>query len=102
MTPEGAVKQKVKNLLDGYKPDCWYFLPAARAYGSAGVPDFIGVFMGRMFAVETKAGKNKPTTMQVRQMDRIRQAGGKVFVIYGTNVYELAEWLRNERGESLG
>lgn len=93
-TPEHKVKQCVKKVLEQYKPDCWYFMPAARAYGQTGIPDFIGVFHGVMFAVETKAGNNKPTALQVLRMEKIKQAGGVVFVIREDTVYKLADWLR--------
>lgn len=94
MTPESKVKQRVKKILDSYKPVCWYFMPSARAYGQAGIPDFIGVFRGWVFAVETKAGNNKPTAMQIMQMNRIERAGGDTFVIREDTVYKLADWLR--------
>lgn len=94
MTPEGKVKQCVKKILDCYKPGCWYFMPSARAYGQAGVPDFIGVFHHRMFAIETKAGNNKPTPLQVLQMQKIETAGGTVFTIRENTVYQIADWLR--------
>lgn len=94
MTPEGKVKQRVKKILDSYKPDCWYFMPAARAYGQAGVPDFIGLYRNCMFAIETKAGNNEPTPMQVLQMNKIEKAGGKVFTIREDTVYKISDWLR--------
>lgn len=94
MTPEGEVKKRVKKILDQYKPDCWYFMPAARAYGQAGIPDFIGVYGGRMFAIETKAGNNKPTELQLIQAYKINEAGGKMFIIREDNVYQLSDWMR--------
>lgn len=95
MTPEGKVKQRVKKILDSYKPDCWYFMPAARAYGQAGVSDFIGLYRNHMFAIETKAGNNEPTPMQVLQMNKIEKAGGKVFTIREDTVYKIADWFRS-------
>lgn len=94
MTPEGKVKEKVKAILDSYKPACWFCMPSSRAYGQAGVPDLIGSYMGRMFAVETKSGIRKPGALQMYQMNRIKEAGGVVFVIREDNLYELAEWLK--------
>lgn len=93
MTPEGKVKSAVKKLLDKYKPDCWYFFPAARAYGSKGIPDIVGLYFGFMFSIETKAGKNKPTGMQTLQMNRMKIAGCKIFIINEGNLHELEEWL---------
>lgn len=100
MTPESKVKEKVKKLLDSYKPRLWYCMPAARVYGKSGVPDFIGVFHGLFFAVETKARNNKPTAMQLMQMGRIEQAQGDTFVITEDTLYKLAGWLRTVDYES--
>lgn len=93
-TPEHAVKQKVKTLLDRYKPRLWYCMPAARVYGKSGVPDFIGVFYGNFFAVETKAGNNKLSAMQKMQLFAISNAMGKWFVVKEDTVWVLADWLR--------
>lgn len=102
MTPEGKVKEKVKALLDAAGHEVmWYFMPAARVFGKAGVPDFIGVYMGRMFGIETKAGKNQPTALQVFQMGRIESAGGKTFVINEDNLYEIDQWMREVQNDAL-
>ncbi len=81
MTPEGNVKEKVKPLLTKYEPAIYYFMPRGTTYGTSGVPDFIGCFEGRFFGIETKAGSNKPTAMQVHQMSLIEGAGGRSFVV---------------------
>lgn len=93
MTPEGKVKQAVKKILDSHKPDCWYFMPVASAFGAAGTPDFIGVCRGQMFAIETKAGKNKPTAMQNLKMAEIKAAGGVVLVVREGNINSVKEML---------
>ncbi len=54
MTPEGKVKKKVAELLKQY--GAYYFFPAMGAFGRAGIPDIVGCYRGRFFAVECKAG----------------------------------------------
>ena len=86
-TPEGKVKASVKKLLDQHK--VYYFMPATGGYGRSGVPDFVGCARGKFFAVETKAGKGTPTALQLREMERIKAAGGLAFVINEDNIDDL-------------
>jgi hypothetical protein len=78
-TPEGKVKAKVKAILN--KHDIYYFMPATGGYGRSGVPDFICCVSGKFLAVECKAGNNKTTALQDREIGRIRQQGGAALVI---------------------
>lgn len=86
-TPEGKVKAAVKKLLDQH--NIYYFMPATGGYGRSGIPDFVGVARGRFFAIETKAGKAKPTALQLRELDRIKASGGLAFVINEDTVDDL-------------
>lgn len=91
MTPESKVKAAVKKILAAR--GAWFFMPSARAYGTAGVPDFIGCYKGRFFAIETKARGNKPTALQVFQGARLVDSGAAYFVIYEDTVYKISQWL---------
>lgn len=86
-TPEGKVKAAVKKLLDRH--NIYYFMPATGGYGRSGVPDFICCVKGNFVAVETKAGKAKPTALQLREMEKIKDSGGLAFVINEDNVDDL-------------
>ena len=86
-TPEGKVKAAVKKLLDQH--NIYYFMPATGGYGRSGVPDFVGCARGRFFSIETKAGKAKPTALQLREMERIKDSGGLAFVINEDTVDDL-------------
>lgn len=85
ITPEGRVKAKVKALLNKYS--VYYFMPATGGYGRSGIPDFIccvkGIKTGHghFVSIECKAGNNKPTALQEREMQRIQQQGGVSLVI---------------------
>ncbi len=81
MTPEGAVKVRVKAWLKSR--GVWYFMPANNGMGKSGIPDFICCVDGRMLAIETKApGRRTNTTaMQDMQLEAIRAAGGIALVI---------------------
>lgn len=92
-TPEAKVKAQIKKLLGA--TDAWYFMPIPLY--NRGIPDFIGVYRGQLFAVEAKAGKNKPTGLQSLVLEKIRSAGGAVFVINETNLDELKAYLQEEK-----
>lgn len=96
MTPEGKVKKKVGELLKRY--EAYYFFPAMGAFGRAGVPDIIGCYGGYFFAVECKAGKGKTTLIQEAEIEKIRQSGGKAFVINETNIDLLETYLKEHHG----
>lgn len=91
MTPEGRVKKKIKELLAEY--GAWFFMPHQAGYSQRGVPDFIGVYRERMFAIEAKAKGGKTTALQDREMEKMREQGCKTFVVEGDNLFVLAAWL---------
>ena len=95
MTPEARVKNQVKKILDAHK--AWHFSPPGMGLGRAGIPDVIACFNGRFLAIECKAGKNKPTPLQERELTNITQAGGKALVIREDNMDELILWMTNNK-----
>lgn len=82
-TPEKKVKTKVEAVLKSEA--VYYFFPATHGYGRSGVPDIIACVNGRFLAVECKAGGNKPTALQVRELERIRNANGVAVVVDEAN-----------------
>ena len=95
MTPEGKVKKLVAALLAEFniinakdagrelQSDGWYFCPGQNGYGVKGIPDFVGHYLGRFFAIETKAPDKTPTGFQELQIAEIRRSKGAVFVVDG-------------------
>lgn len=92
-TPEKRVKNKVVALLKQH--GAYYFFPATQGFGRSGVPDVVGCLNGYFFAVECKAGTNKPTQLQQRELAAIGAAGGRALVINENNLDELADLLRH-------
>lgn len=92
MTPEGKVKQQVKNVLKEH--EAWHYMPVQNGMGVTGIPDLIacvpltisadmvGKTIGVFVGVETKApGKIKNTTPnQKRNLEKISKAGGVAIV----------------------
>jgi hypothetical protein len=95
MTPEAKVKASVVKLLK--KHEVYYFFPATHGFGRSGVPDIICCFDGGFLALEIKAGNNKPTALQEREMQRIFDAGGTAYVINEDEVAKLDEWITLRR-----
>lgn len=89
MTPEGTVKRRVTALLREY--NAYYFSPATHGYGASGVPDIVACHKGFFFGIEVKADakKNKPTKLQMDNLERIEKAGGVAVVIDADSVEHL-------------
>ena len=84
MTPEGKVKSRIRKRLD--ELGCWYFMPPGGAYGKRGIPDFVGCYNGKFFAIEAKAGKGTTTVLQDITIKRIRAHNGIALVVNEDNV----------------
>lgn len=82
-TPEKKVKDKIVKVLK--EEGVYYFFPATHGFGRSGVPDIICCVNGYFLAVEVKAGTNKPTTLQVREIEAIRRSNGVAVVANDEN-----------------
>ena len=88
MTPEAKVKKKVVTVLKGL--GAYYFYPVTGGYGASGVPDIVGCYRGAFFGIECKAGKNKPTPLQDKNLKRIAETGGISLVINEDNIGDVS------------
>ena len=84
MTPEAKVKKKVVAVLK--ELGAYYFYPVTGGYGQSGVPDIVGCYQGSCFGIECKAGKNKPTALQEKNLRDIAKSGGIALVINEDNI----------------
>ena len=113
VTPEGKVKKLVVDLLAEFnivnakdagrelKSNGWYFCPGQNGFGVKGIPDFVGHYLGRFFAVETKAPGKIPTGFQELQIAEILRSGGIVFVVDGPEgVEEVRKFFQTIKCES--
>ncbi len=92
MTPEAKVKKKVVAQLK--ELGAYYFYPATGGYGQSGVPDIVGCYKGFFFGIECKAGKNKPTPLQDKNLKQIRATGGLDLVINEDNMLGVTDDLK--------
>ena len=87
MTPEKKVKVKVVAVLKEF--GAYYFYPVTGGYGASGVPDIVGCYKGRFFAVECKAGKGKTTALQDKNIAQIIACGGLAMVVNEDNIEDV-------------
>jgi Holliday junction resolvase len=85
--PEVKVKKQIKDLLIKHK--AYYFTPVTAGFGSSGVPDFVACIKGRFIGIEAKAGKNKPTALQDKNLAQIMDAGGVSVVVNEDGIEQL-------------
>lgn len=93
MKPEAKVKAAVKAILKEHK--AWYFCPVSNGMGTHGIPDFIGCYLGRFFAIECKAGNGKTTALQDMHLDAIRQCNGRALVVNEDDIDRVGYLLKN-------
>jgi Holliday junction resolvase len=82
-TPEKKVKERVVKTLKEH--GVYYFFPATYGMGRSGVPDIICCVSGKFFAIECKTRGNKPTALQERELQAIKDAGGMSMVVNEDN-----------------
>jgi len=71
----------------------YYFYPVTGGYGMSGVPDIVGCFQGKFFGIECKAGSNKPTPLQRKNLLDIKLAGGIAVVVNEKNMDDIEDIL---------
>ena len=98
LTPEGAVKKKVKEWL--VKHGAYYYMPVSNGMGRVGAPDFIVCLAGRFIGIENKAPKKRGnvTPNQQRELTWINQTGGVAMVV--DDVAQLEPLKRLIKGDS--
>lgn len=90
-TPEAKVKAVVTRQLKAL--GAYYFYPVTGGYGRSGVPDIVGCYQGHFFAIECKAGRNKATSLQQKNLDEIATAGGLAWVVNEDNMRDVTSAL---------
>lgn len=62
-------------------PNCFCWKEHGGMYGTAGIPDVIACVDGRFVAFEVKTETGKLSRLQEVTLGRIRNAGGKAYVV---------------------
>ena len=90
-TPESKVKKKVHAMLKERGAYAVNYIGGA--YANNGTPDILVCYCGRFIGVECKAGRGKPTALQIKHLRDIDDAGGVALVINEKNIEYLTECL---------
>ena len=98
-TPEKRVKDKVVKLLK--EAGMYYFYASTHGFGRSGVPDLVCCLNGHFVGIECKAGKNKPTPLQEKEMAAIRDAGGTTLVVNEDNINDVKELINEQEGRAV-
>lgn len=91
-TPEKKVKDKVVKILK--ENNVYYFYAATHGFGRSGIPDLVCCVNGRFVGIECKAGDNKPTELQLRELRAIQLAGGEALVVNEENVEAVSDLIK--------
>lgn len=83
-TPESKVKKQVVALLK--KHGAYHFYPVTSGYGRSGVPDIVACWQGRFIGIECKAKGNKPTALQMKNLQEIMAADGISLIVDETGI----------------
>jgi Holliday junction resolvase len=97
MTPESKVKKKVTTILK--EIGAYYFYPVTGGFGRSGVPDIVCCLGGNFIGIECKAGDNKATALQNKNLEEIQAAGGFAFLVNEDNIDSLERVLKTMIGE---
>jgi Holliday junction resolvase len=96
-TPEKKVKDKVIKILRDN--NVYYFYASTHGFGRSGIPDLVCCVNGKFVGIECKAGSNKPTELQLRELRAIQAAGGRSLVVNESNIHEVSEVINELLGD---
>jgi hypothetical protein len=90
-TPEAKVKAKIHAALKASGAYAVNYIGGQ--YANNGTPDILACLNSRFIGIEAKAGRGKPTALQIKNLRTINAAGGLALVINETNLDYLKECL---------
>ena len=93
---EQWVKQQVVTMLKDR--GAYDFYPVASGYMSIGVPDIVACYKGAFIGIECKAGDNKPSVLQEKNLQHIQDNQGIAMVVNEDTLLSLQNFL-NEMGK---
>jgi len=92
-TPESKVKARIHAALKAAGAYAVNYIGGQ--YANNGTPDILACLHGRFIGIEAKAGRGKPTALQIKSLRDIHNAGGLAFVINENLIDYLQECLKD-------
>lgn len=80
MAEEKTFENKIKKYLKS--KNIWHVKFFANGFTKRGVPDILACVNGYFVAIEVKSATGKPSPLQVRNVDLIRESGGIAIILY--------------------
>ena len=77
---EKNFENKIKTYLD--KEGCWFVKFFANSFTKSGIPDILACVNGFFVGIEVKAQNGKPSELQIRNRNKIRECGGISIILY--------------------
>ena len=97
MGPEKRYENKIKDFLT--KENCWYVKFFANRMTKEGIPDILACVNGYFVGIEVKADSGKPSDLQIRHCQLIREAGGFAVIVYPSGFEEFKAFIKNLKRE---
>ena len=100
-TPETKFKNKVRKYLKDN--NVWFVKFFANMFTPSGIPDILGLFPnGQFFGLELKVEPNKPTALQLRNIELINKSKGYARVLYPKDFDDFKQDIEMIIGEQNG
>lgn len=94
MAEEKNFENKIKKYLKN--KGAWFIKYwAGAAPTKAGVPDLLVCYKGKFIAIEVKATNGKPSDLQLYNIRKINDAGGKAFLLYPKDWEKFKEYIES-------
>lgn len=92
MGPEKYFENQVKNFI--FEQGGWFVKFFANGMTKKGIPDILSCVNGYFLAIEIKAKNGKPSALQIRNCNKIRESGGQAFILYPSGFNEFKKIVR--------
>lgn len=80
MAQEKNYENKIKKFLK--EKNIWHVKYFANAFTKSGIPDILACVNGKFIAIEVKADNGKPSELQLYHQQKIKESGGKAYILY--------------------
>ncbi len=89
---EKNFENKVRRFLRGQ--GCWVLKTWGGGYQRSGLPDLLICCNGYFVAAELKSDTGKPSQLQLWNIEKIKEAGGKALVLYSKDFEEFKKMIK--------
>ena len=77
---EKTIENRIKNYLK--KNNIYYFKVHGNGFQRVGIPDIVACINGKFTGIEVKRPGGKPSSLQIANIEHIRNNGGSAEIVY--------------------